>query len=201
VPRTVTADTIGDRPSAPRPGAPTDVFGGSQSGDAPPRSDGDFPAPPAASPPPARPPCSTDAVADIVDQIRAPLGAALGSPAPGESIRDLAAIAAGCSTDDPSGPVLSLALELAALVPDLGLAPIDLPDLPPIPPVDLPGEVVAALGPVADQIRDGCGTASLLAVVLAVLPPAANLPFSGSDLAQLAAPLSVFCGLFDEASS
>ncbi len=158
-----------------------------------------FPAPPPQAPPAPKPPCSTDAVADLVDTLRGPLTEALGAPAPGQSIRDLAAIAAGCSDADPSGPVLNLALEFAAVVPDLGLPPIDLPDLPGIPPIDLPPSVVEALGPVADQVRDGCGTLSLLAVVLAVAPPAANLPFTGSDLAQFVAPISTFCSLFDEA--
>ncbi len=156
--------------------------------------------PPETEPEPAAV-CSTDALADILDSVRDPIGALLGSPIPGAAIRDLAAIAAGCSTEDPTGPVLDLALEFAGLVPDTGLDTIDLPDLPGLPPVDVPDEVTDALGPLSDQIREGCGTLSLVAVVFAVLPAAAHLPVGGSDLTQFLGPVSVFCSLFDEDAS
>ena len=152
--------------------------------------------PPAAplEPPPV---CSTDALADALDQLRGPLADALGQPVPGRSVRKLAAISTGCSDDDPTTAVLDLALELAALVPPTGLDQIDLPDLPgfdlPVPP-----ELVDVLAPLAPGIREGCSNLATIALVFVVLPPALSLPFSQSDLIQFIGPATALCALFDE---
>lgn len=174
----------------------------------PPPADAAPPAPPAlidpsllppADPLPPPPVCSTDAVADMLDQVRAPLGDLLGAPAPGAAIRKLAAISAGCSEDDPTGPLLDLALELGPLVPDTGIDVIDLPDLPGID-LPVPPELVDVLAPLAPGIREGCANLATVAVLFVVLPPAFNLPFSQSDLIQLVGPATSICALFDESA-
>lgn len=148
--------------------------------------------------PPDEPPpmCDTDAVADALDQLRAPLSEAIGLPVPGSSVRKLAAIASGCSEDDPTVAVLDLALELAAFVPPTGLAPIDLPDLPGVE-VPLPPGTAELLAPLAPAIRDGCANLATIALVMVVLPPALSLPFSQSDLIQFLGPATSLCALFD----
>lgn len=149
-------------------------------------------------PPP--PVCSTDALADVLDQVRAPLSELLGLPVPGASIRKLAAISVGCSEADPTSAVLDLALEVAAFVPPTGIPPIDLPDLPGI---DIPAgpEVVDLLAPLAPGIREGCSQLATVALVFVVLPPAFSLPFSQSDLIQFLGPATSLCALFDEDGS
>jgi len=160
---------------------------------------GDVDGLPPAAPEAPLPACSTDAAADAYDQVATTLGGALGEQLPSRSIRKLAAIGAGCSDDDPTGAVLDIALDVAALVPDTGLPQQDLPRLPSLPPLpSLPDQVRDALAPIAGPVRDGCANLATIALVLAVLPAAASLPVSGSDLAQLIAPASAVCGLFDE---
>lgn len=146
-------------------------------------------------PPP--PVCSTDALADALDQVRGQLTAVLGLPVPGESIRKLAAISTGCSEADPTSAVLDLALEIAAFVPPTGIPPIDLPDLPGIEIPAAP-ELVDLLAPLAPGIREGCAQLATVALVFVVLPPAFSLPFSQSDLIQFLGPTTSLCALFDE---
>src|SRR5690606_33581653 len=76
-------------PTAPEPPALVDPVG--------------LPAGPDPEPPPV---CSTDAMADAIDSVRGPLGELLGTAVPGAAIRDLAAISAGCSEEDPTGAVI-----------------------------------------------------------------------------------------------
>lgn len=157
--------------------------------------------PPSVPPPaplPPQPVCSTDAAADIVDSVRGPLAGIIGQPIPGKALRDLAAIAAGCSTQDPTIPTLDLAIELVSLAPDLGLPTVPVPQLPGLPAIPVPDEVIDALGPVADPIKAGCENLALIALLLVVLPPAAHLPFKSADLIQFLAPASTLCALFDE---
>ncbi len=149
------------------------------------------------APPPV---CSTDAFADVLDQVRSPLTDLLGQPVPGASVRTLAAIATGCSDASPTTAVLDLALEVAAFVPPTGLDTIDLPDLPGF---DVPAgpEVAEILAPLAPAIRDGCANLATIALVFVVLPPAFSLPFSQSDLIQFLGPATSLCALFDEGAS
>jgi hypothetical protein len=146
------------------------------------------------APPPV---CGTDAVADLLDQVRAPLSDLLGQSVPGASVRKLAAIATGCSEAAPTTAVLDLALEVAAFVPPTGLDLIDLPDLPGI---DIPAgpELAAVLAPLAPAIREGCANLATIALVFVVLPPAFSLPFAQSDLIQFLGPATSLCALFDE---
>lgn len=146
------------------------------------------------APPPV---CATDAVADVLDQVRGSLSDVLGLQVPGASLRKLAAISTGCSTADPTTAVLDLALELAAFVPPTGLDQIDLPDLPGID-VPVAPELFALLEPLAPAIREGCANLATVAVLFVVLPPAFNLPFSQSDLVQFLGPATTVCALFDE---
>lgn len=154
-----------------------------------------LPRPPEEPPPPA---CATDAATSVYDQVQGPAQDALGQPLPSRSVHDLAAIAAGCSDADPTGAVLNLALDLAALVPDSGIAPIPLPGLPNVPVPPVPQEVVEALSPLAGPIKEGCANLAVVALLLAILPAAAHLPVRGSDLAQLIGPASSVCAVFDE---
>jgi hypothetical protein len=175
----------------------------------PPPAGSPAPAPPALVDPlelppdeplPPPPVCSTDALADVLDDLRAPLSELLGLPVPGASIRKLAAISAGCSEADPTSAVLDLALEVAAFVPPTGVPPIDLPDLPGI---DIPAgpEIVELLAPLAPGIREGCSQLATVALVFVVLPPAFSLPFSQSDLIQFLGPATSLCALFDQGAS
>ena len=61
------------------------------------------------------PSCPTDVVAAAADDARARVGEVLGVDVPGSGLADLAAIAAGCSNADATGPLLAFALELGAL--------------------------------------------------------------------------------------
>lgn len=152
---------------------------------------------PPSEPLPPPPVCSTDALADVLDEVRGQLTAALGLPVPGAAIRKLAAISTGCSEANPTSAVLDLALEVAAFVPPTGIPPIDLPDLPGI---DIPAgpELVDLLAPLAPGIREGCSQLATVALVFVVLPPAFSLPFSQSDLIQFLGPTTALCALFDE---
>lgn len=155
---------------------------------------------PPAGPPVPDVPCDTDAVVETADTIRASLAGIAGSPIPGESIEDLAELAAGCSDSSEAEVVLNLALEIATYVPDLGLPIIDLPDLPALPDLPIPAEAIAALGPVAEQIRTGCQQLGTVTLVLVIAPPAFHLPFTQSDLIQFLAPANAVCGYFDGAA-
>jgi hypothetical protein len=152
---------------------------------------------PPAEPLPPAPVCGTDAVADLLDEVRGPLSELLGQPVPGASVRKLAAIATGCGDADPTTAVLDLALEVAAFVPPTGLDLIDLPDLPGF---DIPAgpELAGLLAPLAPAIREGCANLATIALVFVVLPPAFSLPFAQSDLIQFLGPATSLCALFDE---
>ncbi len=152
---------------------------------------------PPSEPLPPPPVCSTDALADVLDEVRGQLTTVLGLPVPGAAIRKLAAISTGCSEADPTTALLDLALEVAAFVPPTGLPPIDLPDLPGI---DIPAgpELIDLLAPLAPGIREGCAQLATVALVFVVLPPAFSLPFAQSDLIQFLGPATALCALFDE---
>lgn len=184
----VVAGIVDDLPQTPPPSTATTDAGPA----GPPAT---LPSAPEEPPPPA---CATDAATDVYDQVQGPAQDALGQPLPGRSVHDLAAIAAGCSDADPTGAVLNLVLDLAALVPDSGIAPVPLPGLPNVPVPPVPDEVVDALRPLAGPIRDGCANLAVVALLLAILPAAAHLPVRGSDLAQLIGPASSVCAVFDE---
>lgn len=155
---------------------------------------------PPAAPPVPEVPCDTDMAVETADTVRASLAGIVGSPIPGDSIEDLAELAAGCSDSTEAEVVLNLALEIATYVPDLGLPVIDIPDLPSLPDLPIPAEALAALGPVAEQIRSGCQQLGTVTLVLVIAPPAFHLPFTQSDLIQFLAPANALCGYFDGAS-
>ncbi len=159
----------------------------------------DVPSPPSPPPVPAAE-CPTDAANDAYDSVAGPLGAALGEQLPQDHLRVLTQIAAGCSTASPATPLIGIALDLARLVPPTGLPNQDLSAIPAIEVPALPAPVVEALEPLREQIMEGCGTVGLLGVLLAVLPGAAGLPISGSDLADALVPAQSLCKNFEETS-
>jgi len=150
------------------------------------------------TPTPTTPPaeCPSDAAADAAAEARGALGDALGQPVPGSTLGDLAEAAAGCSDADPTGALVILAVELASLVPDTGLAPIDLP-IPGVPLPPFPPEIAQALAPVAPAVQEACGVIGLAGVLFAVIPSTANVPIAGSDLATVIGPASQLCGAFE----
>ncbi|MDP1793191.1 MAG: hypothetical protein Q8K63_03550, partial [Acidimicrobiales bacterium] len=156
--------------------------------------------PPAPEPAPPKPPCSTDAAVELADQIRAQASEIVGTPLPGETIDNVAEFVAGCSDQTEAELVLDVALELLAHVPDAGLPHVDLPNLPPLPQLPIPPEVIDALGPASGVFKEGCSQLGTVALLLLILPPAANLPVSPGDLIQFLAPANGLCALFDDAS-
>jgi hypothetical protein len=150
------------------------------------------------TPTPTTPPadCPSDAAADAANQARAALSDALGQPVPGSTLGDLAEAAAGCSDADPTSALVILAVELASMVPDTGIAPIDLP-IPGVPLPALPQEVADALAPLAPAVQEACSVVGLAGVLFAVIPSTANVPIAGSDLATVIGPASQLCGYFE----
>lgn len=145
---------------------------------------------------PARPSCPTDPVGALLGQALTTLGV----PGTAGSLADLLAIATGCSTTDPLGATIDLASAIADVLPSFGIDPIDLPDLPGVV-LPVPDPILDLLAPIAGPLRDGCASLSVVALVLALLPPALNLPVFQSDLAQLLGPVYAVCALFDERPS
>lgn len=149
------------------------------------------------TPPTVPPACPTDAASDAYETVADPLAAALGEALPRDNLRLLAEIAAGCSTESPATPLLGLALDIGRLVPDTGLAPLDLSAIPPVAAPELPAEVIDALAPLQPTIMEACSTIGLLGVLLAVLPGAAHVPVNGSELADLIVPATSLCAQFE----
>lgn len=156
--------------------------------------------PPPPEPAAPEPPCSTDVAVALAAQIRARLADVAGTPLPGDTIEEVADFAAGCSDKTEAEVVLDVALELLAYVPDAGLPHVDLPNLPPLPQLPIPPEVIDALGPASGVFKEGCGQLGTVALLLLILPPAANLPVSQGDLIQFLAPANALCALFDDGS-
>lgn len=105
------------------------------------------------------PTCASDVVTDAADDARGRAEAVLGVPLPGSGLGDLAAIAAGCSNADPTGPVLSFALELAGLratVP--GAAPAAPAPTAPPPAAASPAITVPGGAPVATTVAPATTT-------------------------------------------
>ena len=154
------------------------------------------------TPTPTTPPaeCPSDAAADAANQARAALGDALGQPVPGSTLGDLAEAAAGCSDADPTSALVILAVELASMVPDTGIAPIDLP-IPGVPLPAIPQQVADALAPLAPAVQEACSVIGLAGVLFAVVPSTANVPIAGSDLATVIGPASQLCGYFEPPTS
>ena len=140
--------------------------------------------------------CPSDAATDAANQARAALGDALGQPIPGSTLGDLAEAAAGCSDASPTDALVILAVEIASLVPDTGIAPIDLP-IPGVPLPQIPPQVSEALAPLAPAVLEACGVIGLAGVLFAVVPSTANVPIAGSDLATVIGPASQLCGAFE----
>lgn len=155
----------------------------------------DGPAAPGApyTPPPPAPPCTTDTANDAYDEVARPLSEALGTPLPADNLRVLTQIAAGCSDEAPTTPLLGLALDLARMVPPTGLPPFDLSFLPYVEAPTIPAPIIDALAPLNDQIMEACGVVGLMGVIMAVVPSTAGLPFNGSELARLIVPATTLC--------
>jgi hypothetical protein len=143
------------------------------------------------------PTCPTSVASDAYEQVVDPISAASGRALPRDNVRLLAEIAAGCSNESATTPVIGLALDLARLLPDSGLEPVDLSAVPYVEAPALPPAVIDALGPIADPIRDGCANVSLLGILVAVVPGAAHIPVRGSDLGRALAPAESLCAQFE----
>ena len=142
------------------------------------------------------PTCPTSVANDAYEQVVDPVSAAIGQQLPSDNVRVLAEIAAGCSNASAATPVIGLALDLARLVPDTGVPPVDLSPVPSVEPT-LPPAVIDSLGPIADSIREGCATVALLGIFVAVIPGAASVPVHGSDLARALVPAERLCAQFE----
>lgn len=125
------------------------------------------------------------------------MGEAIGEQLPADNLRVLAEIAAGCSAEPATTPLIGLALDLARLVPPTGLEPIDLQAIPSVDAPRLPQQVIDALAPLAEPIGEACGGVGLLGVLLAVVPGAAGVPVHGQDLADALRPAQSLCAQFE----
>jgi hypothetical protein len=143
------------------------------------------------------PECPTAAASDAYESVADPIAEAIGERVPRDNLRLLTEIAAGCRDDTPTTPLLGLALDLARLVPDTGLAPLDLSAIPPVAVPDLPQPVIDALAPLNEQIMEACGNVGLLGVIVAVVPSTAGIPVNGSELADLLVPAQSLCAQFE----
>jgi hypothetical protein len=141
--------------------------------------------------------CPTATASDAYESVADPLAEAIGERVPRDNLRLLTEIAAGCSDDTPTTPLLGLALDLARLVPSTGLPNQDLSAIPPVPAPALPEQVIDALAPLNDQIMEACGNVGLLGVIVAVVPSTAGIPVNGSDLADLLVPAQTLCAQFE----
>jgi hypothetical protein len=150
---------------------------------------------PPTPPPPPIPAstCPTDVANDAYESVSGPVGAALGQPLPEDNLRVLAEIAAGCSAEPATTPLIGLALDISRLVPDTGIGPVDLSAIPAVDAPALPGALVDALAPISAPIQEACGGVGLLGVLVAVLPGAANVPVHGQDLADALVPAQSLC--------
>jgi hypothetical protein len=159
----------------------------------------DAPDAPVAPDVPDAPACPTEEAAATAAGLRRQVGDTLGQPVPGEAVADLAAIAAGCSNESPTGPVIRLALEVARTVPDTGLPPVTTPVLPfpPAPPAPVPPEVVEALQPAAPVVQEACGGIGMLGLLVAVLPGAAGVEIYDSNIITALGAAAALCGQFE----
>jgi hypothetical protein len=153
----------------------------------------DTPAPPAV-PAPA---CPTDQANDAYDSVAGPVGDALGQSLPADNLRVLAEIAAGCSAEPATTPLIGLALDITRLLPDTGIEPVDLSAIPAVETPALPAELIAALDPVKAPIQEACGNVGLLGVLMAVFPSAAHVPVDGNDLSDVIVPAQTLCAQFE----
>lgn len=143
------------------------------------------------------PSCPTDQASDAYDSVAGPVSEAMGQSLPADNLRVLAEVAAGCSAESPTTPLIGLALDIARLLPDTGLEPVDLQVIPSVDAPLLPQPVIDALAPLAEPIGEACGGVGLLGVLLAVLPGAANVPVHGQDLADALRPAQSLCAQFE----
>jgi hypothetical protein len=165
----------------------------------PPSTGGDTAAVPDAPDAPEVPACPSEAASDAADDLRAQVAEAAGQPIPGDALGDLAAIAAGCSTESPTGPVLRLALELARLVPETGLPPVETPTVPlPVPPeAPVPPEVVDALAPAGPVVVEACGAIGMLGLLVGLVPGAAGVELYDSNAITVVGYGAALCGQFE----
>ena len=162
----------------------------------PPSTGGDTAAVPDA---PEVPACPSEAARGAADDLRAQVADAVGRPIQGDALGDLAAIAAGCSTESPTGPVLRLALELARLAPETGLPPVETPSVPlPVPPeAPVPPEVVAALAPAEAVILEACGAIGMLGLLVGLVPGAAGVELYDSNAITVVGYGAALCSQFE----
>lgn len=144
-------------------------------------------------PPVPAPTCPTDTANDAYESVSGPVSDAVGQQLPEDNLRVLAEIAAGCSAEPATTPVIGLALDLARLIPPTGADPVDLSAIPAVEAPGLPAAVIDALGPLRAPIQEGCGGVGLLGVLMAVVPGAANVPVHGQDLADVLVPAQSLC--------
>jgi hypothetical protein len=157
---------------------------------------------PPATPTPTTPPvpkatCTTDQASDAYESISDPIAAAIGESLPRDNLRLLAEIAAGCSGETPTTPLLGLALDIARLVPSTGLDNVDLSAIPAVPAPEIPSAIIDALAPLQPQIMEACGNVGLMGVIVAVVPSTAGIPVAGSDLADVLVPAQTLCAQFE----
>jgi hypothetical protein len=143
------------------------------------------------------PACPTEQANDAYDSVAGPVGAALGQQLPADNLRVLAEIAAGCSAEPATTPLIGLALDLARLLPDAGVAPPDLSAIPAVEAPALPSALIDALGPVKSPIQEACGNVGLLGVLMAVFPSAAHVPVDGNQLGDVLVPAQTLCAQFE----
>ena len=149
------------------------------------------------TPPVPAPTCTTDQASDAYETISDPIAAAIGESLPRDNLRLLAEIAAGCSGETPTTPVLGLALDIARLVPATGLAPVDLSAIPAVSAPAVPQPIIDALAPLQPQIMEACGNVGLMSVIVAVVPSTAGIPVAGSELADVLVPAQTLCAQFE----
>jgi hypothetical protein len=149
------------------------------------------------TPPVPAPTCTTEQASEAYESISDPIAAAIGESLPRDNLRLIAEIAAGCSAETPTTPVLGLALDIARLVPATGVPTVDLSAVPAVPAPPIPAAIIDALAPIQPQIMEACGNVGLMGIIVAVVPSTAGIPVAGSDLADVLVPAQTLCAQFE----
>jgi hypothetical protein len=146
---------------------------------------------PGPRPDPASPACDLDVAADAVRTVQTSLEEQIGPFGTdlGTAIRQLGA----CQGAGQFNP-LDLLATVNAILDNLGVPRVDLPEIPELPDPDIPEELRPALAQAAPTVLRACAEVTKNLITVTALSPA--LRIDSSDLLDVAQPLFAVCRLF-----